>query len=247
LSRSQYGDSSFCVEKSRYFANRGQKLESVFICLTDAYVLSYTVYKKGGDTMKKVLAGILVLFIAGVCFLNILGDGQPGQKERHYIVLGDGRAGELIPFAHKEDHIEFITKSGADLEWLDREALPELIESDRRFSCVIVMTGISDMHNADKYVTALNDWGKRLKDERGADLYMNSVNPVTAGVFDPADVDEFNRTVKEGLDPQIQFIDTGTLLREAGFTTTDTLHYTEETSKRLYEFLIEEIEKLQII
>lgn len=197
--------------------------------------------------MKKVLAGILVLFIAGVCFLNILGDGHSGQKEQHYIVLGDGRAGEMIPFVQEEDNIEFITKSGADIEWLDREALPELLESNRKYSCIIIMTGISDMQNAEEYVTVLNGWGKRLKDERGADLCMNSVNPVTAGVFDPADVDEFNRTVKEGLDPQIQFIDTGTLLREAGFTTTDTLHYTEETSKRLYEFLIEEIEKLQII
>ena len=119
--------------------------------------------------MKKVLAGILVLFIAGVCFLNILGDGQSGQKEQRYIVLGDGRAGELTAFARDEDNIEFITKSGADIEWLDGEALPELIESDREFSCVVVMTGISDMQNAEEYVAVLNKWGMRLKDERGAD------------------------------------------------------------------------------
>ncbi|MBQ3407387.1 MAG: hypothetical protein IJH11_09105 [Lachnospiraceae bacterium] len=195
--------------------------------------------------MKKVLAGILVLFIAGVCFLNVLGDGHSVQKEQHYIVLGDGRAGELTPFVQDEDNIEFITKSGADIEWLDREALPELLESDRKFSCIIIMTGISDMQNAEEYVTVLNGWGKRLKDERGADLCMNSVNPVTAGVFDPADVDEFNRTVKEGLDPQIHFIDTGTKLRESGFATTDTLHYTEETSKLLYGLLVKELEELQ--
>ena len=195
--------------------------------------------------MKKVLAGILVLFIAGVCFLNILGDGHSGQKEHHYIVLGDGRAGELAPFAHEKDNIEFITKSGADVGWLDREALPELMKSDRDFSAVIIMTGISDMQNAGEYVTALNEWGKRLKDERGAELCMNSVNPVTAGVFDPADVDEFNRIVKEGLDPQIHFIDTGTKLRESGFVTTDTLHYTEETSKLLYDLLVGELEELQ--
>ena len=195
--------------------------------------------------MKKVLAGILVLFIAGICFLNILGDGQSGQKEQHYIVLGDGRAGELTAFAREEDNIEFITKSGADIGWLDREALPELIESDRKFSCVIIMTGISDMQNAGEYVTALNKWGKRLKDERGADLCMNSVNPVNEGVFDPADVDEFNRTIKEGLDAQIHFIDTDAKLRESGFATTDTLHYTEESSELLYELLIEELRNLQ--
>ena len=195
--------------------------------------------------MKKVLAGILVLFIAGVCFLNILGDGQSDLKEWHYIVLGDGRAGELIPFVNEEDNIEFIVKSGADIEWLDREALPELINSDRKFSAVIVMTGISDMQNANEYVTALNTWGKRLKDERGADLCMNSVNPVTEGVFVPADVDEFNRTVREGLDAQVRFIDTGTKLRESGFATTDTLHYTEESSRLLYELLMKELEDLQ--
>ena len=195
--------------------------------------------------MKKVLAGILVLFIAGVCFLNILGDGQSVRKEPHYIVLGDGRAGELIPFVRDEDNIEFITKSGADIEWLDGEALPELIESDRKFSCVIVMTGISDMQNAEQYVTALNEWGKRLREERGADLCMNSVNPVDEGVFDPADVEEFNRIVKEGLDAQIYFIDTDTKLMESGFSTTDTLHYTEESSKHLYELLVEELGNLQ--
>lgn len=195
--------------------------------------------------MKKVLAGILVLFIAGICFLNILGDGQSGRMEQRYIVLGDGRAGELTAFAREEDNIEFITKSGADIGWLDREALPELVESDRKFSCVIIMTGISDMQNAGEYVTALNKWGKRLKDERSADLCMNSVNPVDAGVFDPADVDEFNRIVKEGLDAQIHFIDTGAKLRESGFSTTDTLHYTEESSELLYELLVEELWDLQ--
>jgi hypothetical protein len=195
--------------------------------------------------MKKVLAGILVLFIAGICFLNILGDGQSGRMEQRYIVLGDGRAAELTAFAHDEDNIEFITKSGADIEWLDEEALPELIESDRKFSCVIVMTGISDMQNAEQYVTALNEWGKRLREERGADLCMNSVNPVDEGVFDPADVEEFNRIVKEGLDAQIYFIDTDTKLRESGFSTTDTLHYTEESSKHLYELLVEELGDLQ--
>ena len=195
--------------------------------------------------MKKVLAGILVLFIAGVCFLNILGDGQSGQKEQRYIVLGDGRAGELTAFARDEDNIEFITKSGADIEWLDREALPELVESDRKFSCVIVMTGISDMQNAERYVTVLNEWEERLKDERGADLCMNSVNPVNEGVFAPSDVDAFNRTVKEGLDANIRFIDTGAKLTESGFTTTDTLHYTEESSRSLYELLVKELEDMQ--
>lgn len=195
--------------------------------------------------MKKVLAGILILFIAGVCFLNILGDGQSDLNEQHYVVLGDGRAGELIPFVSEEDNIEFIVKSGADIEWLDREALPELIKSDRKFQAVIVMTGISDMQNANEYVTLLNEWGKRLKDERGADLCMNSVNPVTEGVFVPADVDEFNRIVKEGLDAQVHFIDTGTKLRESGFTTTDTLHYTEESSRLLYELLMKELEDIQ--
>ena len=195
--------------------------------------------------MKKVLAGILVLIIAGVCFLNILGDGQQGQKEQHYIVLGDGRAADLIPFACDEDKIEFITKSGADLEWLVGEALPELMESDRKFSCVIIMTGISDMQNAREYVTALNEWGKRLKEERDADLCMNSVNPVTEGVFAPADVDEFNRIVREGLDAQIRFIDTDSGLRESGFATTDSLHYTEESSEMLYELLVRELEDIQ--
>ena len=161
--------------------------------------------------MKKVLAGILVLFIAGVCFLNILGDGQSGQKEQRYIVLGDGRAGELTAFARDEDNIEFITKSGADIEWLDGEALPELIESDREFSCVVVMTGISDMQNAEEYVAVLNKWGMRLKDERA----------------------------------QIHFIDTDAKLRESGFSTTDTLHYTEESSELLYELLIKELRDLR--
>ena len=53
--------------------------------------------------MKKVLAGILVLFIAGVCFLNVLGDGHSVQKEQHYIVLGDGRAGPKVLLHHYND------------------------------------------------------------------------------------------------------------------------------------------------
>jgi hypothetical protein len=74
---------------------------------------------------------------------------------------------------------------------------------------------------------------------------MDSVNPVNEGVFAPADVDEFNRIIKEGLDAQILFIDTGEKLREKGFSTTDTLHYTEESSKLLYELLVGELGDLQ--
>jgi hypothetical protein len=91
----------------------------------------------------------------------------------------------------------------------------------------------------------LNEWEERLKDERGANLCMNSVNPVNEGVFAPSDVDAFNRTVKEGLDENIRFIDTGTKLAESGFTTTDTLHYTEESSELLYELLIKELRDLR--
>lgn len=191
--------------------------------------------------MKKVIIGVLVLFIAGLCFLNLLGDG--GKKSTRYIVIGDGRAGELKEFID-EAAVEFVTKSGADVDWLDGEALPDAAEAADRYTVICVMTGISDMDHAALYVERLNKWGKRLSEENGAKLCFNSVNPVTVGVFNPADVEAFNEAVEEGLSGDVYYIDTSSKMMEAGFETTDSLHYTKESSELLARILMTELDKL---
>jgi hypothetical protein len=191
--------------------------------------------------MKKVIIGVLVLFIAGLCFLNLLGDG--GKKSMRYIVIGDGRAGELKEFVD-EAAVEFVTKSGADVDWLDKEALPDAAKTADSYTVICVMTGISDMDHADLYVERLNKWGKRLSEENSAMLCFNSVNPVTTGVFNPSDVEDFNEAVENGLSDDVYYIDTYSAMMEAGFETTDSLHYTKESSELLARNLMTELNKL---
>ncbi len=200
--------------------------------------------------MKKVLIGILVLFSAGLCFLNLLDD-RGGQENsagygqgRHLVILGDGRAEELAVFSEDEETVSFMVKSGADVNWLDEEALPTAAQSADESYVICVMTGVSDMENAARYVDCLNEWGRKLSEETGARLCFDSINPVAEGVFSPVNVVAFNKTVRDGLGEYVYYIDTFSKMSEKGFSTTDSLHYTGESSKLLYDLLMQELENM---
>ena len=52
-------------------------------------------------------------------------------------------------------------------------------------------------------------------------------------------IEEFNNTVSAGLSENVTYIDTYSVLMQDGFETTDSLHYTDETTKHLYELFKE--------
>ena len=73
----------------------------------------------------------------------------------------------------------------------------------------------------------------------GAHFYYDSVNPVDPGVFTNEQIEAFNSTVSAGLSENVTYIDTYSVLMQDGYETTDTLHYTDETTKHLYELFKE--------
>ncbi|MCR5293672.1 MAG: hypothetical protein K6E30_00640 [Lachnospiraceae bacterium] len=156
------------------------------------------------------------------------------------IFLGDARCLAMYEAAKNEDvDIRFVSTEGADLNWLNRSAFESEYGYVTRQTAIVVMLGISDMDRAQEYCDVLNSWGKVFTNEHdfGAHFYFNSVNPVDPGLFNNEQVEAFNETVKNGLNDSVIYLDTYNVLLQSGYETTDTLHYTDETTAKLYEIL----------
>lgn len=163
--------------------------------------------------------------------------GEADFTPERLIFIGDARTIAMYDAAapDTEYDIRFVSTSGADLNWLNRSAFDTEYPYINSRTAVIVMLGISDMHRAEDYIRVLNEWGEVFPRDFGAHFYYDSVNPVDPGVFTNEQIEAFNSTVSAGLSENVTYIDTYSVLMQDGYETTDTLHYTDETTKHLYE------------
>jgi len=163
--------------------------------------------------------------------------GSADFTPERLIFIGDDRTNAMYQAAVDDTDLDirFVSTAGADLNWLNRSAFDTEYQYINSRTAVIIMLGISDMHRAEDYIRVLNEWGEVFPRDFGAHFYFDSVNPVDPGVFNNEEIETFNETVRAGLSENVTYIDTYSVLKEYGYETTDTLHYTEETTKALYD------------
>ncbi len=163
--------------------------------------------------------------------------GSADFTPERLIFLGDARTIAMYDVAKADEELDirFVSTEGADLNWLNRNAFDTEYQYINSKTAVIVMLGISDMQRAEDYVRVLNEWGEVFTRDFSSHFYFDSVNPVDPGVFTNDQIEAFNATVSAGLSENVTYIDTYTALKEMGYSTTDTLHYTEETTQALYD------------
>ena len=195
--------------------------------------------------------------------VNALAQADPRYKK--VIFVGDSRTVMMKQALEKLNNttsidlmknLEFICESGMGLDWFKTTGYAQLLQSvgnrtvgplEKRTK-VIFNLGVNDYSNLNSYVMYMNSIAKTLKD-RGCDLYYMSVNPfnrtmaVLNGKADRsvASVRDFNARIKFSLGTQYTFINTYDYLMKTGYTTVDGLHYSEATSKRIYQYCMKAI------
>lgn len=127
-------------------------------------------------------------------------------------------------------------KVSAGLDWMKSSGVPNVENSIQNGSAVVILMGVNDLYHPDSYISYINEKSSSWK-SKGATTYFVSVNP-TDGSYSNlnSDIDTFNQKLKSGL-TNARYIDTNSYLKQNGYSTTDGLHYTSDTYRKIYNYI----------
>ena len=157
------------------------------------------------------------------------------------IFVGDSRTVSMGNAV--QDSCTYIGKDGEGYRWFSSDGVIELtsiLENDPT-QTVVYNLGVNDPENASLYVELYQSITRQFTD---TPFYYLSVNPLS----DDADcnttndmIQEFNQTIKKAF-PE-HYLDCYSYLTEQGFTTVDGLHYDDNTSNMIHNYVVNQISK----
>ena len=169
-------------------------------------------------------------------------EGMYLKPDTGYIFVGDSRFVNMNDVCEisKRDNLFMVAKVGEGYNWFNETALQQIkrIISSGLFNKwkLIICLGINDLGNLDKYV-------KKYESLKGDyDITLVSVNPVNNyGTLSNSQIEKFNSVLTElGL----PLIDTYHLLLTTGYGTTDGLHYSGDTTRKIYNGILLGLDEL---
>lgn len=182
-------------------------------------------------------------FVMYVAIGGSNGGGTTSQKEDsgHYIWVGDSRTVGMSEAITSGDN-DWVGKVSAGYDWFVGDAANQVTDRLNEDSTIVFNFGVNDLGNVDKYISKLNelakgDWSKAKQ------IIVMSVNPVDEATASQngysvtnAQIEEFNKKMKSGLEGGIKFVDTYSQIKDQ-LGTTDGIHYDAETYQKLYDMI----------
>lgn len=191
---------------------------------------------------------------------------KPTKHQMVYFV-GDSRTvGLQLALGNSApSNVDFVCKGNQGLDWFRQTGYRELLrklskQSRKTKKAVIINLGVNDMSNINTYVVYMRKVSENLKQNYNCDMYYLSVNPVNsamirsygAGTRTEAQVAAFNKTIYQklcsGSDRAFIYINTCTNLHKYGWSSNrydagiyDGLHYSVETTLRIYGYCIRKL------
>lgn len=177
--------------------------------------------------------------------------------DNEVVVVGDSRMSLIDDDKDmvKPANFMFVAKSGMKIAWLEDEALPEVakILENKKFKYhIVVNMGVNDLNNeeykgdeiAEEYFKL---YSKLAKENSDSEVYILSVNPIDDEKINAKwstnnrttnEIKLFNKTIqkelaKSNLD-NMHYCDS---YNSIDFETYDGLHYTEETNKKIINYI----------
>lgn len=186
--------------------------------------------------MKEIIAALLV----AMSLYSSVASNMDTDVNTGYIFLGDSRTVGMNNAVEIEDDSVFVVaKVGEGYKWMVDKGLPEvcdIIEEHTEYNKWVLITnlGVNDLHNKQKYVDAYEELSELFE------IYFVSVNPCK-GSYDylNSKIDDFNKTMSDL--EFVTYIDTCTLLRKDGFSSSDGLHYSKSTYQKIYNIIIDNV------
>ena len=191
---------------------------------------------------------------------------KPTKHQMVYFV-GDSRTvGLQLALGNSApSNVDFVCKGNQGLDWFRQTGYRELLrklskQSRKTKKAVIINLGVNDMSNINTYVVYMRKVSENLKQNYNCDMYYLSVNPVNsamirsygAGTRTEAQVAAFNKTIYQklcsGSDRAFIYINTCTNLQKYAWRSNrydagiyDGLHYSVETTLRIYGYCIRKL------
>ena len=156
-----------------------------------------------------------------------------------YCLIGDSRTKGLHLATEMAQNAQFyfIAEVGMGYDWMIQTALPEAAMTQRQE--YVILLGVNDLENIDRYLETY-----RELTEQGIHLTLATVGPVEEGRggynITNYEIDVFNERLHEVEGAAV--IDLNAYLWKHGFSTSDGIHYTDETYRLIEEFLMIELD-----
>ncbi len=171
-----------------------------------------------------------------------------GVLPDHIIFVGDSRTVQMKRAVRYDRSVcSFIAESSMGYEWFRDEAVPAVdsaLYSMGGNIAIVVNMGVNDLSDVEWYTKLVNrkaaEWASR-----GADTYYMSVNPVDDGraQVKNSQIEEFNASLQDSLDAAVSWIDCYSFLRAYGYESADGLHFTDDTSRDIYRYCLDQLER----
>lgn len=164
---------------------------------------------------------------------------EASQKDK-LIFVGDSRT-EGIRDAVQDDSI-WSCLSSMGYDWLVSTGVPQIEEEIEDNTSVIILMGVNDVDNSNKYVQYINEKAKEWTD-LGASTYFVSVGPVEKDSYVTNEqIESFNDAMEANL-IGVTYIDVYSYLMETGYSTLDGIHYPETVSVEIYKYILDNLEE----
>lgn len=152
-----------------------------------------------------------------------------------FIFAGDSRTVQMSKAVKNSSYV-WIAKVGEGYNYFESTAVPQIDANVGAGSVIIINYGVNDLHNVNKYINLVNSKVGAWTDA-GATVYYAAVDPVSNyPTITNADIENFNNTLKAGLDSRVGWLDGYSFLANNGFNTNDGLHYDNDTYRNLYSY-----------
>lgn len=163
-----------------------------------------------------------------------------GKANETILYSGDSRTEGMKLALGESSTLKFVCKPGTGYKWLKDTAAGKIksIVKENPNTIVIFAFGVNDLPNIDYYTKLY----KKFADEIKANIWYMSVNPVDSSVQGPYDsvdntkIEAFNAKLKSFAGSR--YIDTYNYLLTDGFTAPDSLHYDNDTYKKIHEYCL---------
>ncbi len=164
------------------------------------------------------------------------------------VLIGDSRTYTMHQ-AVGDGKCSWITKPGTSYDWFGDIALPMINfeYSDIKDKKIVILLGINDLNadgakaTADRYVKFCNLAAQQWIAE-GSEIYVASINPsLYPNAEKNNEIMQANSMIQTGLNSNIHYIDTYSMLVEEGYVLPDLLHFDAETDKRIYAFIMDAV------
>ena len=153
-------------------------------------------------------------------------------------IMGDSRSVGMSYIDDSTSH-QYTAKVGEGYKYFNNN-YEAVLEKATSKDAIVINFGVNDLSNVDKYIELFNKIAKNTK----AKIYFLTVNPVdeekeakNGYSIKNKDIDTFNEKMIKGLDSKITIIDSNSILKEEGFDTTDGIHFTKDTYKKILNII----------